>query len=375
MRAAYTAITLGITAVNPLCIIRDHSQIQVSKDTPCHRTAMAPVQARALRPSFGLSHAFLLLSERYRGQEAGVSIPLQSPIMLPSPQQCHLHSGMKMRKWEMNQKQSHQGEALVTTCYDVFAECVKAIDNNELIQAVSQSDKEFHFQNWFQARLIALGLNFDEPGRNTYPDFRLVHHPEGYEIKGLAVPGRDKNYDSNSQVPTGLHYGRSIFYVFGRYPKDRKAKEYPVIDLVLCHGDFLNIDHEYVHKNKSMKGFGSYGDIMIRDRKMYVVPTPFALTTGTIGNKTLIVPESFPIADGFVQVGSLERVEAQELVVGYSFDLRSNELTTTRIPNPGAGTVHRFTAYRLKSQAGKEVTMAIDSGVGMEDEEDSFNEK
>ena len=43
-----------------------------------------------------------------------------------------------------------------------------------------------------------------------------------------------------------------------------------MLDLVVCHGDFLNADHDYVHKNKSVKGFGSYGDIMIRDRKMYV---------------------------------------------------------------------------------------------------------
>ena len=245
----------------------------------------------------------------------------------------------------------------MTRCFDVFAECVRAIDNNELIQAVSAKDKEFHFQNWFQQRLSNLALDYDEPGRNTYPDFRLVHHPEGYEIKGLAVPGRDKNYDSNSQVPTGIHHGRTIFYIFGRYPKDRTSKGYPVIDLVVCHGDFLNIDHEYVHKNKSVKGFGSYGDIMIRDRKMYVVPTPFILTDGTIGTKTLIVPNDFTPDERFVKVGDLVRTEAKELVVGYNFDLRSNELTMEKISNPGAGSAHYFSAYRLKTQGGTVVTM------------------
>lgn len=139
---------------------------------------------------------------------------------------------------------------MTTTCHDIFAECVRAIDDGDLIQAVSAKDKEFHFQNWFQQRLIKLMMQFDDIGRNTYPDFRLVNHPEGYEIKGLAVPGRDKNYDSNSQIPTGTHNGRTIFYVFGRYPQV-KDKEYPVVDLVICHGDFLNMNNDYVHKNKN----------------------------------------------------------------------------------------------------------------------------
>ncbi len=123
----------------------------------------------------------------------------------------------------------------ISSCYDVFAECVCAIREGELIQAVSATDKEYHFQNWFQGRLDHLALDYDEPGRNTYPDFRLVSVPEGYEVKGLATPGRDKNYDSNSRIPAGLHNGRTIFYVFGRYPKDLSDfatnaggnKEYP----------------------------------------------------------------------------------------------------------------------------------------------------
>lgn len=253
----------------------------------------------------------------------------------------------------------------MTSCYDIFAECVRAREGGELIEAVSSSDKEYHFQNWFQHRLISLGIEFDDPGRNTYPDFRLVKVAEGYEIKGLATPGREKNYDSNSQVPTGLHNGRTVFYVFGRYPSNladfqinaEGKKEYPVIDLVICHGDFLNVDRNYVHKNKSIKGFGSYGDIMIRDRKMYVVPTPFALTTGTTGVSTLIVPLEFEEDKRFERVGELVRTEADELVVGYEFDLRTNELKAEKIPNPHFGKEHHFVAYRLEGQGGKPVSM------------------
>jgi hypothetical protein len=246
----------------------------------------------------------------------------------------------------------------VSSCYNIFAECVRAIRDGELIRSVSAKDKEFHFQNWFQDRLTRLGLNFDAPGRNTYPDFRLVHEPEGYEIKGLAWPGREKDFDANSQAPSGNHNGRSIFYVFGRYPKAAAGeREYPVIDLVICHGDFLNADHNYVHKNKSIKSFGSYGDIMIRDRKMYVVPTPFALTQGTTGVQTLILPDDFQADDRFEEVGRLTRVECNNLVVGYKFDLRTNVLEAETIPNPSAGTEHRFVAYRMRGQGGSPVSM------------------
>jgi len=107
-----------------------------------------------------------------------------------------------------------------TSCFDVFEQCVLAVQAGELIESVSAQDKEFHFQNWFKQRLASLTLHFDGSGRNTYPDFSIVEFMEGYEVKGLAWPGRERNYDSNSQVPTGKHNGRQIFYVFGRYPAD-----------------------------------------------------------------------------------------------------------------------------------------------------------
>ena len=181
----------------------------------------------------------------------------------------------------------------------VFKQCVEAIKQGSLIKRVSATDKEYHFQNWFKARLAGTGFNFDIGGRNSYPDFRMVATTEGYELKGLAYPGRDASFDSNSQVPAGFHNGRTVYYVFGRYPKKPDGNTYPVIDLVLCHGNFLNADHEYVHKNKSVKGFGSYGDILIRDRKMYVVPTPFHLVHGVAHQQTLILPDDTSTGDDF----------------------------------------------------------------------------
>ena len=191
---------------------------------------------------------------------------------------------------------------------------------------------------------------FDDPGRNTYPDFRLVEFPEGYEVKGLAWPGREADYDANSQVPTAVHNSRSIYYVFGRYPSQTSGiNAYPVVDLVICHGSFLNADVTYVHENKSFRGFGSYGDILVRDRKMYVVPTPFHLTDGTTGLCTLIVPAALqPGPSDLIRVGELERVEVDAIVASYEFNLGTNEMITHCVSNPNAGRRHLFHAYRSR---------------------------
>jgi hypothetical protein len=226
-----------------------------------------------------------------------------------------------------------------------------------LIKRESAKDKEFHFQNWFAQRLSETKLNFDQGGRNSYPDFTMVNYPEGYELKGLAYPGRDASFDSNSQVPKGIHNGRTIYYVFGRYPQKSDGSSFPVLDLVICHGDFLNAEREYIHKNKSVKGFGSYGDILIRDRKMYVVPTPFKIAEGLAHQYTLIIPSSIALKDDFIKIGEIKRVEVEEVVVAYTFDLKINELHATKIPNPAAGTEHTFTAWRLKGSNAEPVSL------------------
>lgn len=229
--------------------------------------------------------------------------------------------------------------------------------DGELIEREGRSDKEFHFQNWFRHRLNSLGLHYDQPGRNTYPDFRLVGHAEGYEVKGLAYPGREADYDCNSQVPCGEHNGRQVYYAFGRYPAAPDGNTYPVLDFVLCHGSFLNADNAYIHENKSFRGFGSFGDILVRDRKMYVAPTPFALVEGAAHRRTLILPAGEPVEPDLVQVGALTRREADEIVVAYSFDLRTRQLDTRMIPNPRGGNLHAFTAYRVPGDPAEPVKM------------------
>jgi hypothetical protein len=248
------------------------------------------------------------------------------------------------------------------TPFLIFRRCVGAIRQGALIQRVSSTDKEFHFQNWFKTRLEEMDRNFEVGGRNSYPDFRMVKTTDGYELKGLAYPGRDASFDSNSQAPSGFHNGRRIYYVFGRYPKAPDGDTYPVLDLVLCHGDFLNADHEYKHENKSVKGFGSYGDILIRDRKMYVVPTPFRLVQGVAHQQTLILPAEMKPSKSekthFIEVGTLCRREAGELIVGYSFDLQTNDLIPQKVTNTDAGREHLFRAWRVKGSPVDRVAMA-----------------
>jgi hypothetical protein len=239
---------------------------------------------------------------------------------------------------------------------DVFAKCNEAVVQGVPIERASRSDKEFHFQNWFVRALKALNLNYDPPKRNTYPDFRLVASTVGFELKGLEFPGRWASFDCNSQVCTGFHNGRSIYYVFGRYPKS-KENTYTVHDFVICHGNFLNARHDYIHENKSFRGFGSYGDILVRDRKMYVAPTPFALLDGIDRQVTLILLADERVDGRFRLVGEVERVETQKVVTEYTFDLKTNELTIASEDNPTAGTVHKFRAYRLKGAPQTKVKM------------------
>jgi hypothetical protein len=106
-----------------------------------------------------------------------------------------------------------------------------------------------------------------------------------------------------------------------------------------------------------VKGFGTYGDIMIRDRKMYVAPTPFGLTTGTAHNQTLIVPADFRMDSRFLEVGKLVRRETEKLIVGYTFDLQTNTLKPESVDNAAAGKEHEFVAYRLKGSATEQVAM------------------
>lgn len=254
-----------------------------------------------------------------------------------------------------------QTAAFADSVCSMFSSAATAVGDGIPIIRANRQDKEFHFQNWFKSLLESQDLDFDEPGRNTYPDFRLVHTAVGYEIKGLGFPGRVANYDCNSQIPHGVYRGRQIIYVFGRYPSNSDGNEYPVFDLVLCHGSFLNADDDYVHKNKSIRGLGSYGDLLLRDRKMYVAPTPYGLLDGVERQVTLILPELWLPSQSLVKRGEIIRREAARVMCGYTFDLSTHKLDATWRDNPNGGKEHLFAAYRLSSAPGSTVSLKQES--------------
>lgn len=245
----------------------------------------------------------------------------------------------------------------------IFLSLAHGFHNAVPIVRASQQDKEYHFQNWVKRRIEAVGLAYQELGRHGYPDFVLTEHQSGYEVKGLAYPGREADFDCNSQLPLASHDGRTVYYIFGRYPASR-GQEFPVHDLVLCSAAFLNAETENTNTNQSFRGAGSYGDILIRDRRMYVCATPYALAPNTAGHATLIVEQGAAIGlpDVLEPVGSLQRIEAAEVVTGYSFDLQQNTLSSKRGPNPNAGRHHSFTAYRIRGQGQGPVTLVQRGG-------------
>ena len=101
----------------------------------------------------------------------------------------------------------------------LFLQCEDAVRKDVFITRESARDKEFAAQDWVGDRLDDAGLGYEQSGRNTYPDFRLRVSPRGFRSEESRLPGRDASYDANSQPPCGVHGGRTVFYVFVRYPR------------------------------------------------------------------------------------------------------------------------------------------------------------
>ena len=98
-----------------------------------------------------------------------------------------------------------------SSVFNVFSSCVHAIHDEKFIHREDRKDKEFHFQNWINDRLAETDFHYEIGGRNIYPDFRMVRFTEGFEVKGLAYPGRELNFDSNSRPLQEVIMGELFF--------------------------------------------------------------------------------------------------------------------------------------------------------------------
>lgn len=210
------------------------------------------------------------------------------------------------------------------------------------------NDKEFHFQNWVYDRIVEAGFSSSSVGRNTYPDFPIDSLEEAYEVKGITAGSRENDFDSNSALPAGRHHGSRVFYIFGRYESVSIGGEAPrVLDIVIVDGSFLNAGSAFLADNKSLRVLGAFGDILLRDRKMYAPYTPYRNISGLRGHCTLIVESGTrPPDDSFVEVGRFIRREAEKTLVGYRADLRENTLIGEFEDNPRGGYEHEYLAWR-----------------------------
>ena len=77
----------------------------------------------------------------------------------------------------------------------------------------------------------------------------------------------------------------------------------------------------------------------------------------------MIVPEGHAVDADLVEVGTFTRREVDEVVVAYSFDLRTNQLATTRVANPNAGREHVFKAYRVAGDPAEVVRLRARSQI------------
>lgn len=110
-------------------------------------------------------------------------------------------------------------------------------------------------------------------GANDHPDY--IMQTVGFELKSLSGKGQ---IQFNSTIPCGGYKHGELegecYYVVARYTKERQygyLADYTVVD-----GDYFNNDRDFAfaHANTQETGFGTYGDGVVRHRKMYSFPSP-----------------------------------------------------------------------------------------------------
>lgn len=132
-----------------------------------------------------------------------------------------------------------------------------------------QDSKEL-FSDWFED---GIPYTIKHLGANDHPD--AIIENVGFELKSISSNGQ---IQFNSTIPTGRFNHKGIvgecYYAIALYKKDRTFGQ--LHDFTICYGDYFNFDHAFAHShmNSQEKGFGDYGDGVVRYRKMYQFPTP-----------------------------------------------------------------------------------------------------
>lgn len=132
------------------------------------------------------------------------------------------------------------------------------------------------FSDWFED---GIPYEITKLGANDHPD--AIIEGVGFELKSKTGNG---DIQFNSTIPTGRFKHRraegECYYAVARYVNDRNFGQ--LHDFVICYGDYFNHDHEFAHAhaNSQEKGFGDYGDGVVRHRKMYSFPTPTREVSG-----------------------------------------------------------------------------------------------
>lgn len=287
---------------------------------------------------------------------------------------------------------------LPTLVIDLLEEVYRYVFlTKEPISKPHQKDKEFAAQSWvgemMRRALTKAGAPkrvMKELGRNSYPDFVVTvtgedkSYSEGYEVKSLAHPGRKDDFDANSQVPrknTRCKVGKKVtelqhvFYVFIRYQNlsddsPNGSSKITIFDVIIAHHSLFNQASPYELKNKSIVGFGSYGDIKIRVRKMYIVPTPYKILSDQLGKEfeeimskhkaILVLPrevaehlkESSPESvEKLFLLKSLNRKEAKKVLTSYTDNLVTGEVKPEYEQRDKWVREHEFTIFAINGEA------------------------
>jgi hypothetical protein len=136
------------------------------------------------------------------------------------------------------------------TAHTIFQQCVEAIRQGVLIERESAQTKS-SISKIVSRSTHRDRLNFEARRPKFLSRFSNGATTEGYEIKGLLIPAAMLRSIQTVRFLQALIMGEVFTMCLADTRRKPDGNRYPVLDLVICHGAFLNADHEYVHKTST----------------------------------------------------------------------------------------------------------------------------